>query len=177
MAPINLYDSTISLYDKAFSSLIAVLEKAKLETPEKVAALPSARLIDDMLPLTMQVAIASSIAKKTIERLLPARAPLRVWADDEKTLDELINRAKETQELLATVSREDLDGLEDNDVQLAMGKVTVDTTAYGYVFGYSLPNIFFHVSTAYAILRKEGVPVGKLDYLVPFLSPYKKSEA
>ncbi|KAK3348792.1 hypothetical protein B0T25DRAFT_229565 [Lasiosphaeria hispida] len=177
MAPVTLYDSTIGLYDKAFTTLIAVLEKAKLEAPEKVAALPSARLIDDMLPLTAQVTIASSIAKKTIERLLPARAPLRVWADDEKTLDDLIRRAQETQELLATVAREDLVGLEENEVQLAMGKVTVDTTVYGYVFGYSLPNVFFHISTAYAILRKEGVPVGKMDFLNAFLSPYKKAEA
>ncbi|KAK3385452.1 hypothetical protein B0H63DRAFT_183149 [Podospora didyma] len=174
MASLSLYDASIKILISAHESLVHILQKAS-EHPD-AASFPATRLYEDMLPLSFQVQIASNIALKTAHRLTAGKLSFDAFADDEKTIDELIARADKTLALLRSVNAEDLPvGVEAvNDtksIELAMGPKTFSLTPAGYAFGFGLPNVFFHVSTAYGILRSKGVPLGKMDFLQSFMAP------
>lgn len=168
MAPITLYDTSITQFTNSLNSLKTILLKAKSHGSSDSVA--SARLVDDMLPLTFQVQIVSNTIKKALERIAPQKGPYAVWEDDEKTLDELIARVDKTFALVETIKPEDVEGKESEVVEVKLGpRGTATAEVKGYVFGYALPNVFFHVMAAYSILRKEGVPLGKTDYLGAYL--------
>ena len=171
MAPIDLYDTSVGLYIKSCHSLRAILIKAKDHAgPEGNTSLASARLYEDMLPLSFQVQLVSNLSKKATERIVPQKAPYPVWEDNETTLDELIARVDKTLDLLQKINPADVLGKDDEVVEVGMGtRGTATAHVKGYVLGHSLPNIFFHVTAAYAILRSKGVPLGKSDYLGPYL--------
>ncbi len=169
MAPINLYDASIALFIRGHISLIDVLKKAS-EAPN-ADALPAARLAEDMLPLIKQIHFISDTAKRTVERLTGTE--VGVWEDNEKTLPELIARAEKTLELLKTVDPKAVEGVEDTVVPMQMGPNKMELPAISYVLGFAVPNIFFHFGMAYAILRSNGIPLGKRDYLGPFFNPLK----
>lgn len=167
MSSIQIYDVSVGLMIKGLTTLRHILQKAT-ESPD-AASFPDAKLFDDMRPLSFQIQVASNTAKKTVSRFTGVEG--EVWEDNETTMPELIARVDKTLELLKGVDPKSLEGKESANVELSLGKWgTRELTGKDYSLGYGIPNFFFHVNTAYAILRMKGVPLGKGDYLTSFLS-------
>ncbi|PFH62594.1 hypothetical protein XA68_12846 [Ophiocordyceps unilateralis] len=165
----TLYDASIALTRDALASLSAVLKKA--EGSANAAKLPEARLAEDMLPLSFQVHVLTDLSQKLYHRLA-AQEPLK-WENSLKDYSEMQGRIAQTEELLSKATKDEVNKHDGDTVTVGLGpgkNAPMSTTAY--VNGYILPNVFFHLTAAYAILRKEGVPLGKMDYLTPFLSKY-----
>ncbi len=123
----------------------------------------TARLAPDMLPLARQIQIACDSAKNGVARISGVEAPK--FEDNETTFEELKARIGKTLEWLETVPAAKLDGTEDKEVTFPVGKDTRTMKGEAYLKHWVLPNFFFHVTTAYAILRHNGVELGKADYL------------
>jgi hypothetical protein len=115
-----------------------------------------------MFPLARQVQIASDSAKGVV-RLAGREAPS--MPDTETTLAQLRERIARTVEVLNTLTAADIDGSEDRDIELKMRDRTLQLKGRPYLLNFVTPNFYFHVTTAYAILRSKGVPLGKPDYL------------
>jgi len=179
MAPITLFDISITEILRANNSLKVILQAAKehAPSPEVANTYPALRLADDMLPLSFQVQTVANTSKRAIMRLAPHKTDsLPDWdAEELKTLDDLIARVEKSQAMLEAVKPEDVEGVDDKTVECGTGpKETAIMAAKGYVLGYAIPNAFFHNATAYAILRKEGVPLGKRHFLNSFMEPEVK---
>lgn len=162
----SLYDITIPVFLHGFGNLSKNLAKAKAYADDN--GLPhqdllDARLIADMLPLTAQIQRASDTAKFVPARVAGIQAP--AMADTETTFDDLQARIAATVNFLNTVPANAFDGREGNEVVLKFGPRSFTFTAQGYVLNFALPNFFFHATTAYAILRHKGVPLGKVDFI------------
>lgn len=171
MPAVTLYEVSITTFCKGLTTLKHVLEKA-VEHATAQGLDPNdyvkATLCQDMLPLSFQIQVVSNTAKKSIWRL--TGTDIESWADDETTMDQLIARVQRTLDLVKTVDVAAIAGKEDIMVELQMGKAgTRNLSGKDYVLNYALPNFFFHVQTAYAILRFKGVPLGKFDYLGGFM--------
>jgi hypothetical protein len=169
MATISLYDATIGVSTNSLQTLADLLKKAQAH-PE-AESLAATRLYPDMLPFSYQIIIVSNFAKKYVERLTGRE--LDVWADDETTLEQLVARVQKTLDLLKTVSREDVEGKAVEKVALKMGPYgPFDATTQQYVLGYAMPNIMFHLSIAYGILRMKGIELGKADLVKHFVADF-----
>jgi uncharacterized protein len=165
---LSLYDVSIPVFVRAFGNLSAILEKGRAFADEHGmphAELIEARLIADMAPLSAQVQRCSDTAKGVAVRV--GQVPNVVMEDKESSFEDLQERIARTVELLRSVPADSMIGREDARVTLPVPGGEVPFTAQGFVLGFALPNFFFHVTTAYALLRMKGVPVGKLDYLGP----------
>lgn len=167
-----LYDITVPQFTKMLHNLSLILDKAEAFSKEKkfeVDVLLNDRLAPNMFTFTRQVQIACDTAKLCAARLSGKEAP--VHNDSEKTLEELKTRIQQTISFLETVTAKDFDGAETKHITQPRweGKYL---TGKEYAIQHALPNIYFHVTTAYAILRHNGVEVGKKDYLGEM--PYKK---
>lgn len=128
------------------------------------AALTQFRLAPDMLPFTRQVLIACDAAKNGVARLSGVEAPK--FDDKETTFAELKERIQKTLDYLETVPAGALDGTEDKDITFPVGRDKTRTMkGEAYLKHWMLPNFFFHITTAYAVLRHNGVDLGKSDYL------------
>jgi len=163
---ISLYDASIPVFIRAFANLSAILEKGRAHADENGidhAELLEARLYPDMAPLTAQIQRASDTARFTAVRVGQIE-PLAI-ADNEVSFDDLQARIATTVDFLKAVPTDSMDGREDAHVELKTPNATIDFTGTSYVLGFAVPNFYFHVTTAYALLRMKGVPVGKLDYL------------
>lgn len=164
--PLSLYDVTVPVFIRGFANLSANLKKGRAWADEQKLpheALLEAKLIDDMRPLTAQIQRASDSAKAVIPRVTGIEAP--AMADTEKTFDDLEARIAATVAFLKTVKREAFDGREDHEVVLKLGGLSNTFTARDYIQTFAIPNFYFHVTTAYALLRHKGVPLGKLDFI------------
>lgn len=162
----DLYDLTVPAFIRGLRALSGVLAKGEAFARENgidPATLTSARLIEDMGPLTAQVQIATDAAKGCVIRL--GELDPVPMADTELTFGELQARIDKTIAFLESVPREKIDGREDADVVLKTPGGDYLFKGRAHVLTFSLPNFYFHVSMAYALLRRAGVPVGKLDYL------------
>lgn len=126
-------------------------------------SLLDARLFEDMAPLTAQIQRASDTAKFAVVRV--GQVENVAMADDEQSFDDLQNRIKRTIAFLETVAAVSMNGRDEAEVVLPAPNGAMTFTGRDYLLGFALPNFFFHVTTAYAILRHKGVPVGKLDYI------------
>lgn len=170
MSTLSLYDASIGVCTHSLETLLDLLKKAQAH-PE-AATLAETRLYPDMLPFSRQVLIVCNYAKKNVERLA-ARA-LDVWEDNEKTLDELTARVQRTLDLVRTVKPEELAGwTAERTTELKIGPFDpIAATATQYVLGYSLPNMMFHLSIAYGLLRMKGVELGKADLLRHFVADF-----
>lgn len=167
---------SLSIYDVAITPLLAGLTTLStyLDKAEAYAAdnkfdpsvLVNARLAPDMLPLAGQVQRASDSAKGAVGRLTGGEVPS--YADTETTLAELKERVAKTIAFLLSVPKEKFDGSESRPVELKLGGYAKTFTGAGYALGFLLPNFLFHVTTAHAILRHNGMKVGKVDYLTSF---------
>ncbi|KAH6847589.1 hypothetical protein B0I37DRAFT_147822 [Chaetomium sp. MPI-CAGE-AT-0009] len=173
MSTISVYDATIGVCTHALLTLLDIMKKAQAH-PE-AETLASARLIDDMLPFSTQIIIATNFAKKFVERL--AARELEVWEDNETTFDQLVARVQKTLDLLKTVSPADIEAAGAQTVSLKVGPFDpVDATVTQYVLGYGMPNLMFHLTTAYDIMRMKGLELGKQDFMKHFMGGWFKPE-
>lgn len=171
---LGVFDMTISMYQasvpvlvRALKNLTAILEKAaayaETNSIEPVVLLNS-RLYPDMFALTKQVQIASDVARKGVARLASAEAP--AVEDNETTFPELIKRLEGAIAYMETFSAEQVNDTEEKEITLPIGKdQTMTFKGWTYLSFFVLPNVYFHVTTAYDILRHNGVNVGKRDFL------------
>ena len=160
----ELYDLTVPVFTRALNALSGLLDTAVAHAGEAGAeALLANRLVPDMHPLSKQVQIACDGAKLCVARLSGAEAPVN--EDVETTIAELKARIAATLEWIGSVPREAIDGQEDREVVLKFPGGEWPFKGLAYVTGFALPNFFFHVTTAYDLLRQAGVPLGKRDFL------------
>lgn len=162
----ELYDLTVPVFIRGLNALSGLLDKGAAFAAEKgidPATLTGAQLIADMKPLTAQVQFACDTAKGTMTRL--GELEPVAMADTEQTFAELQARIAKTIALLEAVPRERIDGREDADVVLKVPGADIPFTGRSHVLTFSLPNFYFHLTMAYALLRQTGVPIGKMDFL------------
>jgi uncharacterized protein len=165
---VSLYDVSIPIFTLSLTNLAAILDKASSHAESKKVdpkVLPATRLIADMLPLSSQVQIACDSAKGAAARLAGVEVPKH--PDTEVTLDELKARVAKTLDFIKTIKPEQLQGAETREIVLQFPQSTLKFTGINYLTNFVLPNFFFHVTTAYALLRKNGVDLGKRDFLGP----------
>jgi hypothetical protein len=163
---ISLYDVSIPVFTRSLTNLGAILDKAASHAESRKVdpkVFPAARLIIDMLPLSSQIQIACDTAKGAAARLAGVEVPKH--PDTEVTLDELKARVARTLDFIKTIKPEQLQGAETREIVLQFPSLTLKFTGLDYVTSFVLPNFFFHVTTAYALLRKNGVDIGKRDFL------------
>lgn len=159
--------ASLPIFRTALGNLSHFLDKAQAFIDAKKCdptALTNYRLAPDMLPFTRQILIACDAAKNGAARIAGIEPPR--FDDTEQTLAELKARIQKTLDFLATVRPEQLDGTEDKDITFPVGKDTRTMKGEAYLKHWVIPNMFFHVTTAYAILRHNGVDLGKRDYLL-----------
>src|SRR5580658_6193793 len=166
--PVSLYDVSIPVLTLSLTNLSAILDKAISHGEAKKIdpkAIPQARLIVDMLPLSAQIQIACDTAKGAAARL--AGVPIPKHEDTESTLPELKARVTKTLDFIESIKPEQFQGAETRDIVLQSPNSTLKFTGINYLTNFVLPNFFFHVTMAYALLRKNGVDLGKRDFLGP----------
>ena len=160
----ELYDLTVPVFTRALNALSGLLDKAVAHAGEAGGeALLANRLAPDMHPLVKQVQMACDGPKLCVARLSGVEAPVN--EDTETTIPELKARIAATLAWIGSVPREAIDGQEDREVVLKFPGGEWPFKGQGYVIGFALPNFFFHVTTAYDLLRQAGVPLGKRDFL------------
>lgn len=163
---ISMYVASVPPILRSLTNLRAILEKAAAHAEAKKidpSVLVNARLYPDMFPLSRQVQIATDTAKGAVSRLAGAEPPK--YEDNESTFPELLARLDKTIALLESFKPEQIDGSEDRTITLPMRDRTLTFKGLPYLLDYVLPNVYFHVATAYGILRHNGVEIGKKDFL------------
>lgn len=163
---ISMYQASVPCFVRTLGNLSAILDKAQAHVDAKKIdplALTSYRLYPDMLPMTRQVQIACDAAKGLVARLSGLDNP--VHEDNEKTLADLQARIAKTLTFVQSVTPAQLDGTEDKDIVVKRGDIETHYKGMQFLLGNALPNFYFHVTTAYNILRHNGVDIGKRDYL------------
>jgi hypothetical protein len=162
----SLYHFTVPAFTLALTNLGKQVDKAIAYAEQKktdTTAFAGARLIADMLPFSAQVQISCDNAKGAVARLAGIEAPKH--EDNEKTLPELRARIAKTLDFIATVKPELFNGAETREIVLKFPSLTLTFNGQDYVTKFALPNFYFHASMAYALLRKNGVELGKGDFL------------
>lgn len=162
---ISMYTVTVATFTRMLTNLQRILEKAEANAAERKIGpevLAAARLAPDMHPLAFQVQSATDRAKFAVSRITGREAPS--WPDEEKTIEQLRGRIQKALDFLATFSETDLNGTEDKVLTLKVGGQDKQVRAEEHVLNNVHPNFYFHVTTAYDILRHNGVPVGKRDF-------------
>ncbi len=163
---ISLYDVTVPVFLRGLGNLDAVLAKARAFAEAEgidAAALLEARLAPDMLTLVGQVQRASDTAKFAAVRV--GGVENQSFADEEKDFGDLADRIARTRAFLEAVPRVAMDGRAGETISVNIGRTPITMRSGDYALKFALPNFFFHVTTAYDILRHEGVPLGKMDYI------------
>lgn len=161
-----MYATAIPPMIKSLTNLRAILEKAIAYAEAKKidpAVLVNARLYPDMYPLSRQVQIATDVAKGAASRLAGLEVPK--YEDNETTFLELLARLDKTIALLQSLSPEQINGSEVKTIVLPLHDRSMEFKGLTYLTDFVLPNVYFHVTTAYAILRHNGVEIGKKDFL------------
>jgi hypothetical protein len=162
----SMYQMSVPLFLKTLGNLSAILDKgAAFAASKKIepSVLLGYRLAPDMLNLTRQVQIASDHAKRASARLAGVEAP--PYEDNEASFDDLKARIDKTIAFIKTIKPEQIDGSETREIKLKMGGTEKTLSGQTYYLHNALPNFFFHVTTAYAILRHCGVEIGKGDFI------------
>lgn len=163
---LSLYDAAIPVYRHMLGNLLTFLEKGEAHakaTGVELSTLLEARLAPDMFPLLRQIQIASDAAKNSAARLAGQTPPS--FPDEETTWAELEARLRRTIAFIDTIRPEQLAGAETRTIELPLPDRTLSFSGRDFLFQFSLPNFLFHVVTVYGILRSQGVPLGKMDYL------------
>ena len=164
---LGMYAASVPVYQRQLGAVSKLLEKgAAWAAARKVdeAVLGATRLIPDMLPLSRQVQIACRFAEESTARLAGAEVP-KAPENAEKTLAELRVRIDAVLAYLKGFKPEQIDGSEDRQIVLTFPGRTMEFTGKAFLLTFQLPNFLFHITTAYAILRSQGVPLGKMDFL------------
>ena len=163
---ISMYQASAPRFVNMLKNLSAILDKAQAHAEAKniePAALTGYRLFPDMFPLTRQVQTACDTAKGAVARLAGVEIPKH--EDTEQTFAELKARIAKTIAFIQTVEPKQIDGTEENEIVLKIGGQEIKFKGMQYLLGFAHPNFYFHVTTAYDILRHNGVDVGKRDYI------------
>jgi hypothetical protein len=163
---LTMYTATVPTCTRALNSLAAILEKAAAHAEARKidpAALLGTRLFPDMLPLATQIHIANDIAQGGAARLAGAQVP--AFEAKERNFAEWIAATRGTVGYLESLKPAEFEGSEDRTVTWQTRTSTKNMQGTPYLFHHVLPNVFFHVTTAYDILRQAGLEIGKLDYL------------
>jgi hypothetical protein len=161
-----MYQASVPVFLRGYTNLSDILSKAAAyATAKKIdpTVLISARLYPDMFPLSKQVQIASDIVKGGIARLAGVEVPS--YADTETSFAELQTRLSKTADFLKTFKPEQIDGSETKNITLKVGGNEMSFAGQSYLLDFVIPNFFFHSSTVYAILRHNGLEIGKKDFL------------
>ena len=165
---ISMHALSVEVFANTLGNLSSILEKGLAHATQRKfdpAVLLAARLAPDMLPLTRQVQIACDIAKNSVARLA-AQEPPR-FEDNETTIEQLRARIARVIDYLKSVPEGALEGSESRDVRVPAGQRTYEFKGLEFLQRWAIPNVFFHVITAYAILRHNGVELGKRDFIGP----------
>ena len=163
---ISMYQASVPVFVKTLGNLSAILDKAaSFAAGKKIdpSVLLAYRLAPDMLSLTRQVQIAADHAKRGPARLAGMEAP--VYEDNEASFADLKARIDKTIAFVNTLKQGQIDGSETREITLKIGGNSQTLSGQAYLLHNALPNFFFHVTTAYAILRHCGVEVGKKDFI------------
>jgi hypothetical protein len=163
---ISMYQASVPRFVTILGNLMNILDKAQAHVDAKKLdgeTLTRFRLFPDMLPMAMQVQIACDTAKGVVARLAGIEIP--AYEDNEKTLAELKARVAKTIAFIQTVTPAQIDGTEDKAITTKRGDKETHYKGMQFLLSHAVPNFYFHVTTAYAILRHNGVEIGKRDFL------------
>jgi hypothetical protein len=164
---ISMYSASVPVFVRALANLAHVLKKGEAHALAKKVAEPDAllqqRLIFDMLPLVKQVQIACDMAARGAARL--AGVEPQSFEDNEKTFADVHARIERASAYIQSFKPEQIDGSEDRPIHLKMRNGDMDFTGLEYLQQFTLPNLFFHCTTAYDILRVAGADIGKSDFV------------
>lgn len=164
--PFTLYQASIPIFIRGLRNLAGCLDKGRENAKARdfdPDILTSARLAPDMFNLCRQVQIACDMAKSSAGRLANVSPPS--FPDTESTFEELQQRIGSTIGFLATISPAQLDGAEDRTIELKSAARDLQFTGTDYLNTFVLPNFYFHIAAVFSILRHNGVPIGKRDFL------------
>jgi len=165
---LSMYEASVPLFLRGLDQLTHVLGKGAAHAQSggvDPATLVQARLAPDMFTLAGQVQRASDTAKASIARLSGVAAP--AMADDEASFDDLLQRCAKTRAYIAGVAPDAFKGSGERVIEMKMPGRAVTFNGQAYLLQFGIPNFFFHLTTAYDILRQQGVPLSKLDYIGP----------
>lgn len=163
---LSMYQASIPVFIRMLGNLTEILKKAEAYADSKKidhAVFINARLAPDMFPLVRQVQITTDSVKGCAARLAGAELPS--YADTETTFAELYARINKTIEFIKTFTAAQIDGTEDKQIKLKVGPRELEFKGQSYLLNFAIPNFYFHLMAAYAIIRHNGVDIGKMDYL------------
>ena len=165
---ISMYQASVPAFIRALNNLAAILEKGAAHVQARKideSVLLNCRLFPDMFPLVRQVQIATDTARSGAGRLAGVDFPS--YEDKESTFQDLAQRIRNTTAYLQSLQPAQIDGSEDKTITWQSRSSTKSMQALPYLMSHLLPNVHFHVTTAYNILRHNGVEIGKKDFLGP----------
>jgi hypothetical protein len=163
---ISMYQASAPRFANTLRNLSSILDKAQAHAEAKKiepVVFTQSRLAPDMFPLSRQVQIACDSAKGAVARLAGVDIPKH--DDTEQTFAELKTRIAKTVDFVLSLQASEIDGSEDREIVLKLRGQDVKFTGLQYLLGFAYPNFYFHVTTAYNILRHNGVEIGKRDYI------------
>jgi hypothetical protein len=163
---ISVFDQTVSAMSRMLMNLDVIVSKAEEYAQDRKIepdVLIQARLYPDMLPFVAQIRIATDTAKGAAARLSGTEIPK--WEDNEVTFGDVHARIRKALDYLATFKPEQFEKSEEKAIEMKLPNRTLTFSGRDYVLGFVLPNFYFHVTTAYNILRHNGLTVGKMDFL------------
>jgi uncharacterized protein len=163
---LSMYQASVPRIVNMLTNLDHLLDKALVHIESKKwneTALTQFRLYPDMLPLTRQVQIACDTAKGVVARLAGVEIP--AYEDNEVSFADLKQRIAKTIAFINGFSAAQIDGSEDKDIVTKRGDVETRYKGMQFLLNHAMPNVYFHVTTVYAILRHNGIEIGKRDYL------------
>lgn len=163
---LNMYDASVIPLKRALTNLSHILKKAEAHAFAKnidPSIFVNARLFPDMYPLSRQVQIATDMSKGAVARLSGSEIPK--YEDTETTFAELQGRITKTIDFINSISSAQLEGADVRTVVINIRKVDMTFSGQDYLLNWVMPNVYFHVTTAYNILRHNGVELGKPDFL------------
>lgn len=163
---ITMYGASVPVFQQMLTALSDILDKAEAHCAQRKidpAVLLASRLYPDMFPLSRQVQIACDFVKGTTARLAGVEVPS--WPDNEVSIADLKARIAKTLAFAATFKPDAIDGSEQRAISMKSPNQELHFKGQGYLTQFALPNFYFHVTTAYAILRHNGVELSKRDFI------------
>lgn len=163
---ISMYAASVPVFKRNLGNLSAILGKAAAHCAASNITEPAmlqARLFPDMFTLSKQVQVAADFAKAGVGRLAGVEPPK--FDDTEQTFADLKARIEKTIAYIETFTLGQIDGTEETQVSYMMGKFPIDMKGQAYLLGFILPNFYFHYTTAYNLLRHNGLALGKGDFI------------
>ena len=163
---LSMHQASVPLFQQGLSALAAILDKAEAQCAERKidpAVLLADRLAPDMFTFTRQVQLACDFAKNCTARLAGREPPK--FEDSETSVAQLKERIARTLDYVGSVPAAEIDGSETRTITLNIAGQSMSFTGQAYLLNFALPNFYFHLTTAYAILRHNGIQIGKRDFI------------